>query len=118
MPEKWPGRAFIQFEGTDNTFKVFRLFLQGMGSSSSLLHQSGILLGDLIHLVNRTAYPLNATGLTGAGGGNFSHDVRDMFDAVDNVIHRAASLLHQDAASIDLADRVADQGFDFLCSIC
>ena len=72
-----------------------------------MLHQSGVLLGGLVHMTHGLTNLCHSQGLLVAGGADFSHDVRDPAD-------RRHDLGHGGPRLIDLrkdAERVMRQNF-------
>ncbi len=99
-----------QFEETHHFHQVVRCGLHALRCRVRLFDESSIALGDFVHAHDRLV-DLPDTGAllaTGAGG------IGNPLYVVDEVVHGVACCFHQRRSGFDLANRVVDQGLDFL----
>lgn len=69
-------------------------------------------MGDAIHFGNRLANLIDTTALLVGGRSDFTHDVGDAGDGIDDIAHGFTGAFHQHRAHIDAANRVFNQAFD------
>ena len=100
-------------EYRDHLHQVLCLRAQSAGSGGHLLHQCRILLGCLVHLLDRVGDVFDPPCLLGAGGADVGHDGGYFGNAVDHLVHRGPGLAHQRAAAFDALDTGANQRLDF-----
>ena len=71
-------------------------------------------MGQLVHLHDRLIDLLDAGALLNARCCHLAHDVGHPHHTADDLLHGGAGLIHQATAFLHFADRVANQGLDFL----
>ena len=69
---------------------MFALLRHGVSSDSGLFHQRGVLLGNLIHLVDGDADFTNPLMLLGRGSGNLRDNIGHFINRGDDLLHRPA----------------------------
>src|SRR5262249_31665207 len=94
-----------------------RLLLQRRRRGRILLDQRRVLLGDLVHLVERTVYLIDPARLLGARRGDVRHDRSNLLDRFDNLVERGAGPIDQLDALLHLTGAVGDQVLDVLCRL-
>jgi hypothetical protein len=75
---------------------LFALLRHGVSSDSGLFHQRGVLLGNLIHLVDGDADFTNPLMLLGRGSGNL-RDISVTLLTGDDLLHRRLAVLHNES---------------------
>ena len=102
-PRENPGRRVL-----NRLHHVLRLPLEAFRRSGRLLHQRGVLLGDLIHLADRLPHLDEATDFFATGMADLGHDFRHPLDGGHDLGHGSPghSVLADDQATI--GDRPAE----------
>ena len=87
---------------------------QTMTGSRRFLDHGGVLLGHLIHLVDRDIDLLKASGLLMSGGSDLAHQGVDLADVGHDAVESDTSGPHEIDAGTYLLGRGIDQALDLL----
>ncbi len=92
--------------------------LRAVGGGGGFLHERGVLLGDLVELVDGVAHLGDALLLLVGGRSDLGDEVGDAAGLLDDLSHGGAGLAHELRAGLDLGDALADEGLDLLGGLC
>jgi len=85
---------------------------QALGGRSGVVHQRGVLLGDLIQPGNRLVDLVDALILLGAGHADLLHQLAHLTDLRHHLTNDLSGVVHQAAARIHLLDAAGDELLD------
>ncbi len=87
---------------------------EGVCRGGAFLDHGGVLLRDLVHLVDGDIDLAQAGGLFVGGGGDLGDDAADLGNVSDDAVERLAGLADEVNAAPDMLARGGDQRFDLL----
>lgn len=97
----------------DQSLQMGGLIAHRAGRGGRLFDQDRVLLGHPVHFRNGQVDLFQARALLGVGRVDFTDDIGHLAHAADHAFHRAARLVHQARALLDVGHRTVDQLLDF-----
>ena len=102
-----------ELEHRHRAHQVFSLRLEAAGGCGHFLHQRGVLLCHLVHLLDGFTHLRYACGLLVAGRADLAHEVGDAADRAHHFGHGHAGFVYQSGALFDTLHTGVDEGLDF-----